>query len=167
MACAATGREKSEEKVPRSAAAQMSRTAKLPLAQNYSSIKDVKRVPPPGGKATARFDARDPLTGEVKWSIDYAMPAYAGVLATAGDLVFNQDAEGIVRAHDAETGAVLWRFRTGSGSRGGIVSYAVDGKQYIVVPSGMGGYAAISGPQWFPEMSKVNGGAALIAFTVE
>jgi alcohol dehydrogenase (cytochrome c) len=140
--------------------------SKLPLAQNYSSIKDVKRVPPPGEAASARFDARDPLTGAVKWSIPYKVPAYAGVLATAGDLVFNQDGEGIVRAHDAENGEVLWSFRTGSGSRGGIVSYSADGRQYILVPSGLGGYAAISGPQWFPELGKVNGGAALIAFVV-
>ncbi len=141
--------------------------AKLPLAQNYSSIKDVRRVPPPGEPASARFDARDPLTGAVKWSIPYKVPAYAGVLATAGDLVFNQDGEGIVRAHDAENGEVLWSFRTGSGSRGGIVSYSAEGRQVILVPSGLGGYAAISGPQWFPELGKVNGGAALIAFVLE
>lgn len=141
--------------------------AKLPLAQAYTSIKDVKRVPPPGGSVSARFDARDPFTGEVKWSIDYALPAYAGVLATAGDLVFNEDAEGIVRAHDAGTGKELWSFRTGSGARGGIVSYAVDGRQYVLVPSGFGGYASLFGSQWFPDMAKINGGAALIAFTLE
>jgi alcohol dehydrogenase (cytochrome c) len=89
------------------------------------------------------------------------------VLATAGDLVFNEDAEGIVRAHDAQTGKELWSFRTGSGARGGIVSYAVDGRQYILVPSGFGGYASLFGSQWFPDLAKVNGGAALIAFTLE
>jgi alcohol dehydrogenase (cytochrome c) len=141
--------------------------SKLGLAQAYTSIKDVKRVPPPNAAASARFDARDPFTGEVKWSIDYALPAYTGVLATAGDLVFNEDAEGIVRAHDAYSGRELWSFRTGSGARGGIVSYAVDGHQYILVPSGFGGYASLFGPQWFPEMAKVNGGAALIAFRLD
>jgi alcohol dehydrogenase (cytochrome c) len=62
---------------------------------------------------------------------------------------------------------LLWSFRTGSGSRGGIVSYAAGGRQYVLVPSGFGGYAAVSGPQWFPALGKVNGGAAMIAFTVE
>jgi alcohol dehydrogenase (cytochrome c) len=141
--------------------------AKLGLPQAYTSVKDIKRVPPPDEPTSARFDARDPFSGEVKWSINYALPAYSGVLATGGDLVFNEDAEGIVRAHDAYTGKELWSFRTGSGSRGGIVSYATGGRQYILVPSGFGGYASLFAPQWFPEMAKVNGGAALIAFTLD
>jgi alcohol dehydrogenase (cytochrome c) len=35
---------------------------------------------------------------------------------------------------------VLWRFNTGTGHNGGIISYAVDGKQYIAVPTGHGSY---------------------------
>lgn len=73
----------------------------------------------------------------------------------------------MVRATDASTGKELWNFRTGSGARGGIVSYAVGGRQFILVPSGFGGYASMFGPQWFPDWAKVNGGAALIAFTLE
>jgi alcohol dehydrogenase (cytochrome c) len=141
--------------------------SRLPLAQPYSGVRDVRRVPPPGEAPSARLDARDPITGELRWSIPYTVPAYAGVLATGGDLIFNQDGEGVVRAHDAETGAVLWSFRTGSGSRGGIVSYTAGGRQVILVPSGFGGYAAISGPQWFPELGRVSGGAAMIAFTLD
>lgn len=89
------------------------------------------------------------------------------MLATAGDLVFNEDAERIVRAHDAHNGKELWSFRTGSGEHDGIVSYAVSGRQHIPVPGGFGGYAAVNGPQWFPALGNVNGGAALIAFTLE
>jgi alcohol dehydrogenase (cytochrome c) len=141
--------------------------SKLGLSQSFTSVKDVKRVPPPGEPVSARLDARDPITGEVKWSVPYEYPGYGGVLATAGGLVFNGDSEGIVRAHEAETGKELWSFRTGSGIRGGIISYAVNGKQYILVPSGWGSYAAIFAPQWFPQLTKVNGGAALIAFTID
>jgi alcohol dehydrogenase (cytochrome c) len=141
--------------------------SKLGLSQGYNGIQNVKRVPPPGDRASARLDARDPITGETKWSVDYPFPGYGGVLATAGGLVFNGDSEGVVRAHDADSGKELWSFRTGSGIRGGIISYGVNGKQYVLVPSGWGSYASIFAQAWFPELKKVNGGAALIAFTVE
>jgi alcohol dehydrogenase (cytochrome c) len=141
--------------------------AKLGLSQSFSSTKNTKRVPPPGEPPSARLDARDPITGEVRWSVNYESPGYGGVLATGGGLVFNGDSEGVVRAHDAETGKELWSFRTGSGIRGGIISYAVNGKQYILVPSGWGSYASIFALQWFPQLAKVNGGAALIAFTLD
>jgi alcohol dehydrogenase (cytochrome c) len=51
--------------------------------------------------------------------------------------------------------AVLWNFNTGSGLRSGIVSYAVDGKQYILVPSGWGSFAALFLPPLFPQLAKV------------
>jgi len=61
----------------------------------------------------------------------------------------------------------LWSFNTGSGLRGGIVSYAVDGKQYILVPSGRGSLASVLLPALFPEMADVPGAAALIAFKLD
>ena len=89
------------------------------------------------------------------------------MLTTGGGLVFNGDPLGIVRAFDADNGKVLWSFNTGSGLRGGIVSYAVDGKQYILVPSGRGSLAAVVFPALFPEMADVPGAAALIAFRLD
>jgi alcohol dehydrogenase (cytochrome c) len=55
----------------------------------------------------------------------------------------------------------------GSGVRGGIVSYAVNGKQYIVVASGMYSHAVDFMPPVFPKIRDANGGSALIAFTLE
>ena len=89
------------------------------------------------------------------------------MLTTGGDLVFNGDPLGIVRAFDADSGKVLWSFNTGSGLHGGIVSYAVDGKQYILVPSGRGSFAAVLLPALFPEMVDVPGAAALVAFALD
>ena len=45
---------------------------------------------------------------------------------------------GNLYAFDADNGKELWRFNAGSGVRGGPVSYAVNGKQYIAVVSGYG-----------------------------
>jgi alcohol dehydrogenase (cytochrome c) len=118
------------------------------------------------GHAPGRLDARDPVTGKCAWTHEMEVPSFSSVLSTGGGLVFNGDPLGTLHAHDADTGKVLWSFRTGSGMRSGIVSYAVDGKQFILVPSGWGSYAAILLPAVFPQFSKVQGAATLIAFTL-
>ncbi|HWO86741.1 MAG TPA: PQQ-dependent dehydrogenase, methanol/ethanol family, partial [Stellaceae bacterium] len=94
------------------------------------------------------------------------IPSFGSVLTTGGGLVFNGDPLGMVRAFDADDGKVLWSFNTGSGLRSGLVSYAVDGKQYILVPSGWGSYAAILLPPLFPQLENVSGASTLIAFTL-
>jgi alcohol dehydrogenase (cytochrome c) len=118
------------------------------------------------GHAPGRLDARDPITGQRRWTYEMEIPSFGGVLATGGGLVFNGDPLGNLRAFDADNGKVLWTFNTGSGLRSGIVSYAVDGKQYILVPSGWGSYAAILLPPLFPQLEKIPGASTLIAFTL-
>src|SRR4029078_7054702 len=94
------------------------------------------------------------------------VPGFACVLTTGGGLVFNGDPMGKLQAYDGETGKVLWSFNAGSGMRGGIVTYAVDGEQYILVASGWGSYAAILMPALLPQLEKVPGASTLIAFKV-
>jgi alcohol dehydrogenase (cytochrome c) len=125
---------------------------------------ELKKIP---GRPAGRLDARDPITGERKWTYEVDLPLLGSVLTTGGGLVFNGDPLGIVRAFDADNGKVLWSFNTGSGLHGGIVSYAVDGKQYILVPSGRGSLAAVVFPALFPKMADVPGAAALIAFRLD
>ncbi len=93
-------------------------------------------VPPDGGKISGHVDARDPITGKKAWQIDFPQPPLASLLSTAGDLLFVPDARGILHAYDAKTGKELWSHNDGIGHNGGIISYAVDGKQYIAVMSG-------------------------------
>lgn len=140
---------------------------KLGLAELYYGVESAKMVPPPDREASGRFEARDPVSGKVKWSVSYAIPGLGCVLATAGGLVFNGDVFGTLNAYDADNGKVVWSFNMGSGVRGGIVSYAVNGKQYIVVSSGMYSHAVDFMPPVFPKIRDANGGAALIAFTLE
>ena len=137
------------------------------LAGLYLGVSMLEAVDPPDQKASARMDARDPVTGELKWSVDYPIPGLGSVLATAGDLVFNGDVFGKVYAYHAETGAELWSFNTGSGIRSGLVSYAADGKQYLLVPSGFGSHAPGFMASAFPDIAGLPGGAALIAFTLD
>ncbi len=129
-------------------------------------VSAIKAIDPPGDKASARLQAVEPRTGKVKWSVDYELPGYGSVLSTAGGLVFNGDPKGYVYAYDADSGDVLWKFNTGSGIRAGIVSYAVDGKQYILVPSGWGSLAPGFAASAFPGINELPGGASIIAFTL-
>jgi alcohol dehydrogenase (cytochrome c) len=120
----------------------------------------------PDGRKPGRLDANDPITGKRKWTYEMEVPGFACVLTTGGGLVFNGDPMGKLQAFDADTGKVLWSFNTGSGMRGGIVSYAVDGEQYILVPSGWGSYAALLLPPLFPQLEKIPAASTLIAFKV-
>jgi glucose dehydrogenase len=59
----------------------------------------------------------------------------AGVLATAGGLVFVASREGNFLALDARSGKALWHFGTGAEIASSPMSYAVDGRQYVAVSS--------------------------------
>jgi alcohol dehydrogenase (cytochrome c) len=79
--------------------------------------------------------ALDPETASVKWEFRMHRPANAGVLTTAGDLVFSGTQSDFFALH-ARNGKLLWRFRTGGGIAAAPVSYSVDGKQQIAIAAG-------------------------------
>jgi alcohol dehydrogenase (cytochrome c) len=85
--------------------------------------------------------AIDASTGELKWEFKYSSAPWGGALSTAGGLVFASDTQGNLIAFDAQTGKDLWHFQTGSPIYTSPVAYALDGKQYIVVPSGAAVFA--------------------------
>jgi len=130
-------------------------------------LSEITLVDPPGKNGDGWLGAFDPATGKVKWKIRFDLPPISAVLTTETGLVFMGDFRGSVHAYDGDNGKELWNFNTGSGIRGGIVSYAVNGKQYIVVPSGLGSHVPgfLSGK--FPEIKTLPGGSSIIAFTLE
>ncbi|MBI3327076.1 MAG: PQQ-binding-like beta-propeller repeat protein, partial [Nitrospinae bacterium] len=117
-----------------------------------------------GEGAHGLLEAIDVQTGERRWQYRSKYPLLASVLATGGGLVFTGDVEGNALAFEASNGELLWRFNTGSGHRGSPISYAVGGKQYIAVPSGWGGGAALFLPQAFPELKGATRGSTLFVF---
>jgi alcohol dehydrogenase (cytochrome c) len=76
--------------------------------------------------------AIDPKTGEKKWDFKMVNYTEAGVLSTAGGLVFGGGMDGDFMALDAQTGKALWHAYLGGANTSGPISYAVDGKQYVV-----------------------------------
>ncbi len=79
--------------------------------------------------------AIDVLTGEKRWEFPYTNQSWAGVLSTASGLVF-AGGSGNVIAFDAKSGKNLWRFQTGSSLYSGAITYMVDDRQYVLMPSG-------------------------------
>ena len=67
---------------------------------------------------------------------------WSGALVTAGDVVFYGTMEGWFKAVDARTGKLLWKYKTSSGIIGQPIAYrGPDGKEYIAVLSGVGGWS--------------------------
>ncbi len=106
--------------------------------------------------------AFDPATGREVWRWEARHPIVASLLTTAGDLVFVGEPSGMFHALDARTGAVLWSFNTGSGIHSNPVSYSVNGRQYVAVPTGWGGW--VEG--YAPEMYGAPRGTALFVFAL-
>jgi PQQ-dependent dehydrogenase (methanol/ethanol family) len=98
---------------------------------------NVKMYAGPGGNRGV-FQAWDIANRREKWSIKENFPVWSGTLVTAGDVAFYGTMDGWFKAVDARTGAPLWQFKTGSG----IITYrGKDGKQYVAILSGVGGWS--------------------------
>jgi alcohol dehydrogenase (cytochrome c) len=90
----------------------------------------------PTAERSGALRAVDPLTGERKWEVAYDGPGWAGVLATAGGVVFSSDHAGLFMAVDAGSGKVLYRYQTGGTTFAPPTSYLLAGKQWVIQPSG-------------------------------
>jgi lanthanide-dependent methanol dehydrogenase len=99
--------------------------------------------PPPGESHMGNFIAWDNRTGKIVWSNKEQFSVWSGALATAGGVVFYGTLEGYLKAVDAKTGKELYKFKTPSGIIGNVMTYEHDGKQYVAVLSGVGGWAGI------------------------
>jgi alcohol dehydrogenase (cytochrome c) len=87
------------------------------------------------GAMLSALRAIDAATGEKRWDFPYTSQSWAGVLSTASGLVF-AGASGNFMAFDARSGKNLWHFQTGSALYAGAITYMLDDRQYVLLPSG-------------------------------
>jgi alcohol dehydrogenase (cytochrome c) len=81
--------------------------------------------------------AIDPTSGTVKWEFRYTSVSSSGVLSTASGVVFAGDGDGNIMAFDSRNGKNLWHYQLGFGLRSTAgTTYMLDGRQYLLVPSG-------------------------------
>ncbi len=124
----------------------------------------VRMMPGPGGNR-GEFLAWDAAKGKKVWGIKENLAAYGGALATGGDVVFYGTMEGWLKGVDANTGIVLWKFKTPSGIIGAPMTYqGPDGRQYVAILSGIGGWAGIGAAAGIGAEDPTAGLGALGAF---
>ncbi|MFI4890538.1 MAG: PQQ-dependent dehydrogenase, methanol/ethanol family [Steroidobacterales bacterium] len=85
------------------------------------------------------------------WEAQTATSWDGGVLATAGGIVFQGDANGSLNAYSADTGERLASIAVGSSMMAAPITYRVNGTQYIAIVAGYGGGAVILGAPLDPE----------------
>jgi PQQ-dependent dehydrogenase (methanol/ethanol family) len=102
---------------------------------------NVRYRPGPGGHL-GQLSAWDPAHATAAWTVKERFPIWSGALATGGGVVFYGTMDGWFKAFDAKSGEQLWKFKTDSGIISQPISYlGPDGKQYIAVLDGVGGWA--------------------------
>src|SRR5581483_6074427 len=105
------------------------------------------------------YDAWDPVHARLVWSIKENFPVWSGTLVTAGNIAFYGTMDGWFKAVNATTGDVLWQFKCGSGVIGQPITYkGPDGKQYVSILSGVGGWPGVIVPA---QLDPRDGTAAL------
>ncbi|MDP2124945.1 MAG: PQQ-dependent dehydrogenase, methanol/ethanol family [Parvibaculum sp.] len=110
--------------------------------------------------------AWDPVSGEARWQVEYPAPLNGGLLATAGNLVFQGTADGYLYAYKADTGERVWSQYIQTGIVAAPVTYTVDGEQYVSVLAGWGGVNIVSGDARTSAAAKYGNEGRLLAFKI-
>jgi quinohemoprotein ethanol dehydrogenase len=110
--------------------------------------------------------AFDPVQQQSRWTVDHPLAFNGGVLATAGNLVFQGNGQGRFVAYAADTGEEKWSLATGSAITAAPVSYSIDDTQFVLVPIGSGGGIQFVYPQ-LGATTESQGPTRLLAFSLE
>jgi len=98
-----------------------------------------------GYQAPERYESTltlvDPLTGDIKKSVNLAYPNFSGTLVTAGGLVFLALMDGTIAAYDDTTLEEKWKINVGSGFSAPPITFEYNNRQYIAIASGPSGGA--------------------------
>src|SRR5262245_14991887 len=94
-------------------------------------------TPDPRDQAKGWLQAIDAPTGKMRWRQQWPTPLVAGVTVTSGGGLFTGDLNNEFLAIDASNGKTLYRFNTGGSIGGGVITYEIDGKQYVATTSGV------------------------------
>ncbi len=108
--------------------------------------------------------AIDPASGKTVWEYKNKAPLWAGVLTTAGGLVFTGTPEGFVKAFDAKTGEELWKFQVGTGVVSSPITWEQDGEQWVGITAGWGGAVPLWGGEVAKSTAGINQGGSFWAF---
>lgn len=114
-----------------------------------------------------RLEALNVATRKPMWTVREHAPVTSGVLTTAGGLAVDATYDRLVHVYDSSSGQELWHSRLNDVSSSSPITFAVDGKQYIALVVGEGGFHARSFAPLVPELrSPPNRGSAVWVFAL-
>lgn len=111
-----------------------------PDATGFTAGMGLTLIPDPElpGSRRSFLKAWNPVTQQPDWTVELPGDWPGGVLATAGDLVFQGRIDGYLVAYNANTGEEVWSFKTAAPVVAPPISYSVGGRQYVSVLTGSG-----------------------------
>ena len=102
---------------------------------------------PKGNRQTyeglGQIKAYNAITGKFKWSHMERFAVWGGTMTTAGNVTFYGTLDGFIKARNAETGDLLWKFKLPSGVIGYPITYENKGTQYVAIYYGVGGWPGV------------------------
>ena len=125
-----------------------------PLGENLGidlGVGSMPKIEPTPAAQKASLDASkgyllawDPVNQKAAWRADRGGPANGGVVATAGNLVFEGAYSGEFAAYAADTGKKLWSFDAQAPIIAAPMTYTAGGQQYVAVMTCGGGAYGLS-----------------------